>query len=164
MAHSRRHCLRKNLVKRLHRLTVAVAGRGRAVDLRARIFVIVHDEFGAGAVLDLCERRERNGLPLIVANVKLQEILCTGAIFIVSLHIDLPLPPETVEVIHKIPAHEGLQRGVNVAERNTQFQHFVTVHFDKYLRHTRQIGRKQSSDFGTFPRGGHEPSQVLREK
>ncbi len=106
----------------------------------------------------------RHGLPPVVAHVKLQQIFGARAILGFRFNIHLPLPPEPGEIVHEISAHERLQRGVNVAERNAEFQHLVPVHFDEHLRHVGQIRREQPAQFGPLPRRRHELVQVLREK
>ena len=114
------HGLGEDFLDRFSGLAVAVTRRGGPVDLGAGIFVVMHDEFGAGAMLDFCERGQGDGLPLIVAHVELQQIVGIGAVLVLGFDVNLPLAAEPVKIIHEVATHEGLERGVNIAERDAE--------------------------------------------
>lgn len=103
-------------------------------------------------------------MTLIIAHVKKPDVLGTGAIFVFGLNIDLPLTAKAIEVVDEIPTHEGLQRAVDITERDSQFQDLVAVHLDEHLRHVRQMGCTHAGNFRTLFRGFHELVQILGKK
>ena len=75
-AHLGRHGLGEDLLQRLVGLVGAVAGRGAAVDLRAAVFIVVHDELRPGAAFAPSVKAESGTLsPLIVAHVEQADVL-----------------------------------------------------------------------------------------
>ena len=55
-------------------------------------------------------------LAAIVGDVELAHVFGAGAIVAFGFDVDLPLAAEAVEVIHQIPAHEGLQGLVHLGD------------------------------------------------
>src|SRR5205823_5272832 len=104
------HALREYFLERFRSLACAVTRSGATVDLGARIFVVMHDEFRAGALLNPCESGKRHALAAIVPDIKKAEVFRVGPIFIFGFDIDLPLPSEAIEIIDEEAAHERLQR------------------------------------------------------
>ena len=56
-AHVARHSLLEDFFQSRRRLVRAVARGGAAIDLRRRVFVVVHDEFGARTWLEFGQVR-----------------------------------------------------------------------------------------------------------
>src|SRR5207302_11116345 len=81
-----------------------------------------------------------------------------------GLDVHLPLAAEPIEVVDKQPAHECLDRSVDVVEGHTLLDYFVSIYFDELLRHARQEGSTQAGDLGTLTGGRQEYVQVIREE
>src|SRR5258706_2523310 len=77
--------------------------------------------------------------------------------------VNPPLPPESTEVIHVRPAHESLQRGVEVSYVDTLLQSSFTIDFDENLRHPRAELRVDGPDFRLLPGGLDEPNHLTLE-
>src|SRR5208282_3668829 len=108
------HGLFENLFEGCGRLISAVAGCCAPVDLCATILVKALCEFGAELRFDRGERRQRNVLAPVVADIESSDIICAGAIFAFGLDVDLPLAAKTVEVIDEISAHERLDGAIDI--------------------------------------------------
>ena len=137
--HSRWHRFGEHILQRLGRLVRAVAGGRAAVDLRAAVFVVVHDEFRPGAVFHFASppREGRSGPG---GCARKTSRCCPGSRdIVVRFHIDLPLPAKAVKIIDKIAAHERLQRFIDLAQVQSLLEHFVAVHIDENLRHAGQV-------------------------
>ncbi len=69
------------------------------------------------------------------------------------MKIDLPLPPETIELVDVGASQEGLKRLINFAELESLLQYAVLVDVHEELRHSRAESGDQRSKFRSFPRG-----------
>ena len=67
---------------------------------------------GPSLRLDRGERRQRNALALVVADIEASDVLGVGAIVALGFDVDLPLAAKAIEVIDEISAHERLDRAV----------------------------------------------------
>ena len=65
----------------------------------------------------LRQRGQRHHVIVVVPHVELAKVLSLGPGFTLGLHINLPLPPEAVEIIDEVAPHEALHRLVNVLDR-----------------------------------------------
>ena len=109
------------------------------------------------------ERRDcgkRHHLPVFVAHIELPDIFRSCSVFAFSFDVDLPLAAKLIEVVHKQPPHERLDRSVDVADGDSLFENFVFVDIDELLRHARQKGRAQARDLGSFARSLDEGVQI----
>ena len=122
----------------VHRLQRAVAGRSCAINLGGTILVITQSEFRAGDVLDCGNGVEGNRITVRVADKKLAHVLRVGAVIAFRLYIHLPGAAEAVEIIHEEPAHERLERLINLAEIDSLLDHFVPIDLHEDLRNVRQ--------------------------
>ena len=64
---------------------------------------------GPEMLLDRGQRGERHRVAVGVAHVELAEVVGVGPVVALGLDVDLPLPPEPVEVVDEAAAHEALQ-------------------------------------------------------
>ena len=106
---------RKHFFQRFHHLVGSVAGRGRGIDLRAAIQVVAHDEFRPGSPLDSSERTQRHHLVVGIPDIELPEVVEIRPVGPFGLNVDLPITPETVEVIDKSAPHKRLDGFVDIA-------------------------------------------------
>ena len=142
----------EHLLERAHDLCRAVAGRGRGVDLRAAVQVEAHRELRTRNVAHRGQRRQGDRLTVLVAHVELPDVLDVGTELALSLDVDLPLPPETVEVVDEAAAKEGLQRLVHVFDVDALLEHFVAVHVDEQLGNDRTECAGHAGQLGALAR------------
>src|SRR5579872_2641859 len=129
----------------------------RAADyLGGTIEVVAHCELGAGPRFEFRHGGKRHHFSPAVAHIELADVLRPGPVIAFRLDIDLPLAPETVEVVHEQPAHESLDSAIDIVEGHTLLDYFVAVDIDELLRHARQESAHQAPDFRAFPGCAHE--------
>src|SRR5207247_8881002 len=80
------------------------------------------------------------------------------------LGIDLPWPAKTLEIVDEQPAHESLDRLVDIVDGYALFNRFVPVHLDELLRHARKECRAHAGYLGTLPGSRKECVQVAGKK
>src|SRR5580658_4749339 len=163
-SHLARHGLPENLFEGCARLIGAEARRGAAVDLGAAILVKTHREFRAELRFNRGERRERNVLALVVADIESPDVIRAGAIVAFGLDVNLPLTAEAVEVVNEIAAHESLDGAVDIGKIDALFQYFVTIHFNKFLRNAGQKSGAQAGNLGSLSRRFKKRVHIVREK
>ena len=101
---------------------------------------------------------------LLVAHVKLPDLVDDRAVFAFGLHVNLPLQAEAVEIIDHRPAEESAQRIVGVVDGHALDEGFVAIDGQLELRHGRQERRVQVLQLRTFRRRRHESLRLLGEK
>ena len=100
----------------------------------------------------------------MVAHVKQAQVFCARPVVAFGFNIDLPLPPKPVEIVDKIPAHEGLQGLINLRQVHSLLQDPISIHLHAKLRHGRQEGGVDAGNFRTLPRRFHILGDVGGEK
>jgi len=80
------------------------------------------------------------------------------------LHLDLPGPPEKVDVIDEISAQRGLQRLKHAVERNAENLRLVAVDIevDRWVRC--RVGAEHTRQLRILIGGDGEPAHGLRER
>ena len=76
--------------------------------------------------------------PVAVAHVELADILGPGPVVAFRLDVDLPLAAEAVEVVYEQPAHERLDGSIDIVQRHSLLEDFVSVDIHELLRHAGQ--------------------------
>ena len=135
VAHAGRHGFAEDLLHGAHGLCGGVSRSDGGIDLRAAEHVVAHREFGTEGLLGRNEGVHRHGFLFVVGNVKHPQVVEVGAVFALSLHIDLPLEAEAVEVIHKVTTEECLHGLVGVREAHALDHGLRLVHREMDLRH-----------------------------
>src|ERR1035438_7215649 len=110
-----------------------VARCGVPDNLRRRILVEAHLEFRAVPRLESGEGRQWHHLPAVIADVELPDVVQAGAIGRFRPHIYLPGAAELIEVIYKLPAHEGLESSIDIRQDDTLLQSLLLVYIYKLL-------------------------------
>src|SRR6266404_1741753 len=98
-AHFAGHRLREYLFESGHSLAGTVAGSGRTIDLRRTVLIEAHGELRARTRFKSRESRKRHHLAFIVPYVELADVLRPGSIVAFGFDVNLPLPPEPVEIV-----------------------------------------------------------------
>ena len=164
-AHLARHGLREYLLRAPHGLSGTVSGSGRRIDLRRFVLVVPHGEFRAADVLDVGNAHSSGTHAAAgVCHIELPDIGGAGSIVAFRFDVDLPLPAEAVEVIHKVTAHEGLHGLVDIADIHALDTHLGAVNVDIVLRYVWKIAGQQTSQLGAPARGGDEFLYVVRQE
>src|ERR1700675_1631843 len=162
--HFARHGLLEDFFQRRSGLICAITRRGAAIKLRRTVLVEAKQKFRAEARFHSDQRRERNILSFVVANVELADVLRLRAIFAFRFNVHLPLAAAAIEIVDEIAAPEGLDGLVHVAKVHALLQNFVAVHIDKLLRHVGQESRAQAGDFRPLSGSFHKGGQVFCEE
>ena len=131
--------------------------------MRAAEHVVSHREFRPERALRLDERIHGHGLLVFVAEIKQPEVVEIRAVVALRLNIDLPLEAEAVEVIHEIPAEEGLHGLIGFGEIHALDHRLGFIHIEVDLRHIPQRGCEKAGELRASLRGGHEFLRVLRD-
>ena len=162
VTHLGRHGLLENFYQGGSCLIGAVTWRGICVELGGPVFVITHGELRAGTSLEICQRRERYRLALVVAHVELPKILRIRSVRRFGLHINLPGTAEIVVVIDEQAAHVRLNGVIDIGQSHPLLQHFVPVHIDVLLWHARHESGADHADLRALSGGCQEFGHVRR--
>ena len=98
------------LVHEVQHRGAANPGRRSPVHCRRRVEVVPHDERWTSHVLHPGQCRKRNRLPVRIWNGdSLDRLANVAAVASLGLNIDLPRPPEAVEVVDVVRPELNLQ-------------------------------------------------------
>src|SRR6516162_2729017 len=83
-------------------------------------------------------RRKRYRISKLVTHIEPADIFGVRSKWAVCLDINLPCPPEQIEIIDKRTAHEDLRRLVHVGQINSLLQNLLLIDIEIKLRNAWQ--------------------------
>ena len=128
------------------RLAGREAGRRVAVDVGGEEAVVAHRALRAGARLHAQQRRERDHLAAIGADLELPDIVGAGAEFRVGLHAHRIGAAEAVEVVHIERAEIDLHGVEHVGHGDAELARLDAVDVGIELRHVDLIAGEHAGE------------------
>ena len=101
---------------------------------------------------------------MAVPYVEPPHVFGSRAVVAFGLDVHLPLPAETVEVVHKISAHKNLNGSVEVTDGNALLKYFVAIDMDELLRHAGKERGGRKTYLGTLMKRGQVCIQIIGEE
>src|SRR5438477_12308897 len=161
----RQHFLR-DLLDARDRLARADPGRALADDLYRRQVVEAIERGGARRIADRRQRRQRDHLALVRADVYGADVVGPAAVAGLRRHKHLPGTAVFVEIVHVVVAERPGERVVDIGDRHAERFRLLAIHFDRKLGHRRApqrlgegalwvligTGEKRMCDLGEFLR------------
>ena len=145
--HALHHVVGGQLVHARERLAGTVAGGWRAVNLYRAEEVVMRNHRRARALCHSHQIVERNHLAGVGAHVVTVQVACIHAERLVGLHEDTIGAVVVIEVVDVLRAHEDVERGGNLRERDAHRLGFLAVDGDQLLR---VVGGKSREQLGQF--------------
>ncbi len=141
-----------------------IAGSDSGIDLGTPEHIVAHREFWPKRLLHFNKRTHRHGVLVDIRDVEQTEIFDIGAVFAISLDVDLPLEAEAVEVIYKITAKEGLNRLIGLIETDSLDHRLSLIHLKLDLWNIPKRSGEKIRQLGTFAGRFHELLRVGGDK
>ena len=163
-AHFPRHSLGEYFFQRLPALAGTVTRRQNAVDLCRPVTIEAYGKFRTRRRFHRHQRREGYWVSVIVPNPEEPDVVGFRAKFSFRLHVHLPHPPETVEIVDKESAHERLERLVDRIQIHTLLEHLVAIDIGEDLRRARDKRRGERRKLRPLARRLKESIRVLRQE
>src|SRR4029077_15232513 len=96
--------------------------------------------------------------------VEQPNIVGLRAVVALRLHIDLPLPSKSIEIVDEESTHKRLDGPVHFVDRHALLESLVAIDEDELLRHTWQEGGAQTANLRSLSRCGHELGEIGRQE
>src|SRR5215472_14179089 len=100
--------------------------------------IVTHCKLWSGMPFHPHHRRKRYRLPKIITHIEPADIFGVCSKWAICLDINLPCPPEQIEIIDKGAAHEDLRRLIHVRQINSLLQNLLLIDIEIKLRNAWQ--------------------------